>query len=142
MLDPGTDPSWTYIWNTGATTSSLYFAPGALPIGFHTFSLTVSNPLGCESNTGAFVDVVSCTGLEGSLEKDDVELSLWPIPARDRLFISSAFPGRLSYHVFDNKGRMVQQGEFAGRAELPLQLAPGLYHLRLSNGQSARFVIQ
>jgi len=128
----GGNPPYTYNWNTGDTTSSLYdLSPGA-------YSLTISDSHGCDTTLAFIVGTIN-----GILDFKGEEIRLYPNPGQDCLWIEALFPGA-RWQIFDAMGRLQMQGwsrekRFSVQtAELP----EGVYFIRFyhSNGASGFFV--
>jgi endoglucanase len=77
---------------------------------------------------------VAGAGTTGIRERlaTDLDVKLYPNPARDVLYLQSGEPGRIHYELIDGQGRRVAEGQFADHTTLEWEALPaGLFFLRL-----------
>jgi len=116
----GGNPPYTYNWDTGDTTSSLYnLSPGS-------YFLTITDISDCD--TTLVFNVGTINGIRDFMGE---EIRLYPNPGQDRLWIEALPPGT-KWQLFDAMGKLQMQGEVNERrfsvqtAELP----KGVYFCR------------
>lgn len=128
-------PSLNYIWNTGATTSTLTnLFPG-------TYSVTVTEDLGCE-NTET-IDIWTVNTEEITRLKT---FTLWPNPSNGNFEISFMAPleNRQILKVYDNVGKMVYSSEVQPLTKtlaIKTELKRGTYFIQIGNGAPQGLVI-
>jgi hypothetical protein len=65
------------------------------------------------------------------------ELSVYPVPARDRIHFKGTLPADgTAYRVLDRTGRVVQEGRITGASVAIDRLTPGLYALQVGADRS------
>lgn len=131
VLDAGSGhPS--YLWSTGATSSSITVAgPG-------TYSVTVTGSNGCQTNKSIYVDTVLALSPGAETE---MSIAIYPNPANDYLTIEAYFenPGDYILEVFNAQNslfisREIYEAEY--REEFYVgNLPPGIYFIRFRNGK-------
>ena len=129
-------PPYTYSWSNGAITTGITgLAPG-------TYTVTVNDSKGCQSNANAVVS--NLTGIAWTSENTP-KISLFPNPANNLINVvvttKQAVSGRVE--VVDMTGRIVYSSlvTINGQYNLPLNVADfsaGVYTLQISSdSQSA-----
>jgi len=117
----------SYLWSTGATSSSIE----AALTGF--YWVEVTNNAGCTGSDTAYVEIWP-TGV--SEVKELVGVAMYPNPARDMInFNISADINQLNVAIVDVKGATVAQSQFnnAGVQSISLEnLSAGIYSVQLS----------
>jgi hypothetical protein len=116
----------TYMWSTGATTSSIVVNVAG------TYAVTVTNSQGCTGTGNVKVNLVSGTFDPASGRS----LSVVPNPAIDRIIVTTQGCSFSSLQLFDNLGRLVgsENGDTpAGEARVfYLDRVPsGIYYLKV-----------
>ncbi|MBK7936062.1 MAG: SprB repeat-containing protein [Lewinellaceae bacterium] len=93
--------TYTYLWNTGATTESI----SNLPAGTYTVVVTDAN--GCTQANSVVVEQAVATDEPGILSR----IQVWPNPAHDRIMLDlhRVLPQLLRLDVLSADGRVLQQ---------------------------------
>ena len=122
----GCEP-YSYIWNTGQTTSGIYgLAPGE-------YCVTISECMGCTQFFCATVDVLNSAGVIQGL----VSSRLYPNPAGDQFVVELQFDTyqELQLYILDNQGRRIAYQQTSGKVILVNwdigSLSAGQYWLRV-----------
>ena len=84
VLNPGTNPSFTYLWNDGST-NPILTVTSSVP-GIQTYTVSVTDQNGCMNTDTVQVDYLICSGI-GSLS--DQSVSIGPNPANNQVAVSS-----------------------------------------------------
>ncbi len=131
----------SYLWNTGSTESFL----DSVPPG--TYTVTVTDEAGC-GNTFEFVlDATTSTHEIGDL---NATITLYPNPvSRSQPLTMAIETDQIGLHyvdVFDAYGRQMQRFVWDLKSasavrEIDLNASPGLYYLRMTNGEG-RYKLQ
>jgi hypothetical protein len=124
----GGTPSYTYLWNNGATTSSI----SNLAAGVYT--VTVTDEYGCTSSQTVVVGSSA-----GWNEPVAMQISIYPNPATDQLFIvlDEQWMGT-SFTIVDQTGRIIHNGKFIqSLQEINISAyAKGMYFIHTSESQT------
>lgn len=124
----GGNPPYSISWSTGDTD---IYSLETLSAG--TYSVEVEDDNGCTWSTSFVITFI--TGAENHAEN---RLQLFPNPTRDVVFINGCQQQQIDINVFDASGRMVLTSfSHSCQSELDTrQLTPGMYLLRIKDGQS------
>lgn len=122
----------SFFWSNAAATSSISVAPAITSV----YSLNVSNSTtGCM--TDAYVEIVVniCTGIRTYTED---EISVYPNPAENKLFVKNISGIRITYELGDINGRILLSGNLGENKNSILieGLAKGIYYLRIKGDRS------
>ncbi len=138
----------SYTWNFGdgttfttttADTMHTYMAPGIYQV-----SLTATGA--CGSQTSVQTITVAMTGTASSL--DQVLAQVYPNPSNGQVFIElTGTTSTFDMTVENLQGQVITEGQIVGgnRAEINLETTPGVYIVRLQNGEQTlvrKLVIQ
>ena len=83
VLDAGSGFSG-YVWSTTETTQSVTADGATLGVGAHTFTITVTDSLGCTNTDDMVVNVDGCVGLNEIVAK---HMKVYPNPTSDVLHV-------------------------------------------------------
>jgi hypothetical protein len=140
-LDPG--PGYTtYQWSNGAHAQILNLQGGSLGLGSHTFSVTVTNSIGCTGADTVVIHVV-INGLDELTQGYGIRA--WPIPAQDFLYLETGRFESGKLGIADMQGRQVYEQNCSSGERLQLSVAhlrPGMYILYLHNAQRERLAFR
>ncbi len=117
-----------YLWNTGATTSSILLDGTTLSLGVHTYNVHAWNDNGCNSYDTINVNVQVCSAIT-DIEKNGFKV--YPNPTDGLFYID--YSGLYSAIITDIKGDVLykKQGLF-GKEKIDLkEIAKGIYFLEL-----------
>ena len=139
ILDPGGEPDWNYVWSNGATSPTLNFSAGELPIGNNEFSVQATNAFTCSSSASVTVVVSACTGLP---EQTEQITGLWPQPASNWVRIELPNSANRTYIISDLTGKTYQQGILSSDGLLVLELPAGFYLIQFPGLPAEKLMIQ
>ncbi len=112
--------TYSYLWSTGATTSSLN------GLGFGDYMLTVTDQNGCSVATSISI---KSTGLE---DADQLVFSTYPNPTTDRFQINTPDNGIFEASLYDVKGQLQWTGKVSKQTWIDTPLGTGVYFLILA----------
>ena len=134
-LSAGTGFS-SWLWSTGATSSSILADNSGVGIGIKTFYVTVLDLLGCSANDTVLINFDACAGITTPLS-DISEIKMYPNPFTEALNILSQ--NILSVRIFDIRGRLVEvMPAQNGIIKAGKLLWPGTYFIELSDKQTVK----
>ena len=129
-LSVTSNPQWTYLWSTGATTSSITVTPEEPT----TYSVTVTNGT-CEAEASVEVSIH-----DGIPSYDNNLLTLYPNPTNDIVNVQFTMNNgqweNAEIRVYDVYGRLLRTVETCHGASLQIDLssyATGVYLIQLVN---------
>jgi hypothetical protein len=114
LLNAGSVPGATYLWNTGATTDTL----NATASG--TYSVIVTAPNGCTATDTIVVNVLTSRDERGQIPDLRINLRPQPVPSVFGLEYELTSAGQVWFEILDLQGRLVFSTE-------PRMLQPGRY---------------
>ncbi|HXB13908.1 MAG TPA: T9SS type A sorting domain-containing protein, partial [Bacteroidia bacterium] len=98
----GGSPSYTYAWNTGATTSSV----NVCPLVKTTYSVTLNDANGCSNTATVTVDVNPCLGVNEVASLDDM-IKFYPNPFTQSVNVDISVSGPVTVTIFNMMGQNV-----------------------------------
>lgn len=136
-LDAGTGTN--FIWSTGETTQTIVVDSTGVGIGIGTYSVTVSDNIGCEGSDDISVTWSACIGIT---ENDkDMEVSIAPNPSNGQFnLIVGEVSGQIEMMVLNELGQLVysdkinenNSGNYTKQFNLTY-LPKGIYFVKLVN---------
>ncbi len=116
------------VWNIDGVTET---GPGPFPDTGNSYGIIAITPDGC-SGSGIIV-------LTGLSEGQDINMSIYPVPANDQIYINISEAGMWKISIIDVLGQIISESQLAG-GEVVHQIdtgtySDGWYSLVISNGQ-------
>ncbi len=139
-LNPGTNPSFTYLWNDGSNQPILVVSNNNPDTSI--YSVTVTDPNGCAATDTITVIFEICSGI---WEQASVITNIYPNPAGDLVHIQfSQIPE--SFSIYDQAGRQVVTNQPSDSLLLldVSTLSPGTYYIRyvIDDGKEGSSLLQ
>jgi hypothetical protein len=124
----GGTASYTYAWNTGATTSSV----NVCPLAKTTYSVTLTDANGCTNTATVTVDVNPCLGVNEVASLDDM-IKFYPNPFTQSVNVDISVNGPVTVTIFNMVGQNV--GAYTMDKGLNTlntsNMAPGIYLMQV-----------
>lgn len=137
----------TYTWQDGSENQFFEVNGGLLGVGTYSIILNAVTDDGCEHTDALIVTVHDC--INAIAEEHFAHMNVYPIPSAGRLWIEGLPQvDKAALDILDAKGAIVYSralNALSGTLTLDLDLAPGVYSLRLSDQQGSsikRIVIE
>ena len=140
----------TYLWSTGASTSTITVDSSGTGIGVKTVWVQVLNAQGCSGSDTVLVTFIDDTGIEDLTESRGIIIRPNPNDGRFELILDGFTSGEYNIQIFGPEGSMVREMilQLDGHKQLlPINLSDlpgGLYMLKLIGSQgivTRKFVI-
>jgi hypothetical protein len=129
----------TFLWDDNSTSTSRKIEGRKLTIGINPINLSIKRTNGCVGHDEMMVTVLDILGVE-----EDKQFSVYPVPARERLFIEA--PGYIDVSLTDMKGTLlIEQTIESGKGLIDLSsFSIGMYILQVkSNVRTVRkFIVK
>ncbi len=123
----GTNP-YAYLWTGPGGFTSTSKNINVTLAGSYFIMITDSH--GCTLTDTIIIEDNSTVGI---LEAKQLEIAIYPNPARDRLFINPAHPDNYDVQIFNPQGRMIYAARDTRMIELD-DIISGIYILKISSG--------
>jgi len=95
---------YSYEWQDGSENQFFQVDAGELGLGSYTFVLSVENEEGCAATDAINLTVDECVGVYG---QNELEITVFPIPADANLNLNGMPQGDKTVQVFDMQGKQV-----------------------------------
>ncbi len=128
ILTGGSPAGGTY---SGTAVSGGQFDPTLAGVGTFNITYTYTDGNGCTNNTVASIDVLPCSGIEGSKEE---EIIVYPNPTDQYIYIAGLENGIHDYSITNTLGQVIRVGKLSGDGIIDLGIvATGTYYLKVDN---------
>jgi phosphatidylserine/phosphatidylglycerophosphate/cardiolipin synthase-like enzyme len=129
----GGTPAYTYLWNTGATTTSI----NVCPVVKTTYTVTLTDANGCTHDTAVDVNVNPCLGVSEAISLNE-EVRFYPNPFSQSINADINIDGPVTLSIFNMVGQEigVWQVDRGSNTINTGTISPGIYiiQVKTSNG--------
>lgn len=144
-FDPGNDPTDTYSWSTGATTSTLSVDSTMQNSGTVDYIVNITDDFGCMAVDTVSLTVDDCLSI---FETKQNYYDVYPNPAQDKIYFSTNNLEVQKVVIFDLTGSMILESQINGSTLVKLDsFNNGMYYYKLYNQQneqihSGKFIVK
>jgi|GEM_PF-4841960 len=136
ILQAGTFPNATYLWNTGSVNAGILAFYSVTLGDTVNYYVTVTSNTGCKGSDTIQVIFMNCTGINDYDHSS--ALNLYPNPSVDFMIVSAADHKIDEIEIYDGLGRKVKS--FPGVNDTKIytgDLTPGIYTIRIVSGNKS-----
>ena len=138
ILSPGNFSA--YLWNNGYTNQSILINSSLINNYGNTISVEVVDANFCTNSDTIIIELSPCLSIDALYLK---EVSVYPNPASNEIFINGLFKGGLELQIINSIGEVVSNSvsESVNSQKIDISnLSKGIYFLKISDGGNNRLL--